>query len=655
MAMPDGRPQRPREPLAAKRRPDRGPLLVALGALLALIAGVLIYLAMRPKPQPVAVQPTAPPPAPVVEAKPEPPPPVAPPVPEVKIAPPQPPPPAPSPPPPEKKPEPPPPPKPAPRPAPPVEAPTGATVGMKSGGRHGEFSKKVAVGPHMKLSAATYFGSPGYEELVEVGSLPDGAIVAFGNAAGPQFPPGPAPAVLGSGRHTGQPAMTTDNRGREHLNPNNPDLAGLIAFFDEELSALKQVVRFDWGVASIRAGMVTGDGQALVVAGRCGPQFGSFARQAGKVQRLPYQAPDPAAGGKRSRPAADPSAPADVYVARFSASGRPEWVWVLEKLNTPPEDFFTDKAGAIYFDVRGLRKLTSDGRELKLLSSRSQDGPRRWLGVDPEDGSAYYGGDRNLPTGREPYRNPFLDKVGPDGKTVWTLWNFPSREIGGNDCRLVSDSSPRSVVFAPDGTMFVGGWSDGGNSVFPRQPTDWRKPAKGMGMGMSTWGMRGANSLCHIMRIDPRKKETEAHMWWTGYLPTWFAEEKARGAPNGLSVRTMKVLASNALAIAGGAGTGLVQTPGCFWQDPVTGDKYGGEYVAVFRPDLTNLLFSSYLPGCSAASLSGCRKGLVIASTSNGKDGTQDRPTATPVLNAIQKEFQGGTDGHILLLAMPPM
>jgi hypothetical protein len=523
---------------------------------------------------------------------------------------------------------------------------------MKSGGRHGEFSKKAAQGPLMKLAAATYFGSASYEEFADVGTLPDGAIVAFGNAWGPGFPGSPAPTVLGSGKHTGQDPMSKDSKGRETLDHNSPDIAGVLAFYSVDLMQLQKVIRFDWGVGSISTGMIAPDGKGIIIAGRCGPAFATLTALAPVSARLPAMPEDPGPPAKRKSKPAEPGTLADVYVARFSPDGRPEWFCVLEKKDTPPQAFFLDRKATLFFDVKGLWRLSPDGKELKLFSPRSASGPRQWLGVDPTDGTAYYGGDNNRPTGREPYRNPFLFKVGPDDKVIWTLWSFPSREIGADDCRLVSDSSPRQMAFFPDGDMLIVGWSDGGNSVFPRQPTNWRQPMKGAGMGMSTWGMRSANQLCHLMRIDPRTQEGKWHAWWTAYTPSWFSDPKFRNAPNGLSIRALKALENGSLAVTGGAGTGLVQTPGCFWEDPTSGEKYGGEYVAVFRPDMTNLEFCSYVPGCTGLALSACRNGVVVASRSRGADG-REKPTASPVLNAVQPEFKGATDGHLLLLRLP--
>jgi len=530
----------------------------------------------------------------------------------------------------------------------------GRNVGIKSGGRHGAYSRKAAAGPHMKLLAATYFGSRGCEEFVDVGTLPDGTIVAFGNAWGPAFPHSPAPVILGRGKHTGQPAMARGRRGRRVPNRKSPDMAGIIVFYSSGLRRIKKVIKLDWGVAGIEAGLVAGDGKGLVVAGRCQAGFRSFSQLARSVKRLPYgpARPDPRRRTRRRRQP-DPAVLCDVYVARLSATGRPEWVWVLEKNNDPPEAIFTDNTGAVYFDANGLHRISPGGGELKLVSTRTGTGQAKWLGVDPNDGTAYYGGDRNTGTGREPWRQPYLYKIDAEGKIVWRLWEFNPREIGGDDCRLVSDSSVRALAFSKDGELLIGGWSDGGNSVFPRQATDWRKRAKGGGMGMETSGMRGANSLAHIMRIDPRTRETKMHAWWACFLPTWFASPRHRGAPNFANIQQMKVLDDGSLAITGSAATGLIQTPGAFWQDPMTGEKHGGEYVAVFRPDLSNLKFSSYLPGCEGVSLGTWRNGVVVVSRSTGTDGRPPKATPSPVRNAIQKGFRGGTDAHIILLENP--
>jgi hypothetical protein len=181
---------------------------------------------------------------------------------------------------------------------------------------------------------------------------------------------------------------------------------------------------------------------------------------------------------------------------------------------------------------------------------------------------------------------------------------------------------------------------------------DWRKPCGSAGMGMETSGMKGANSLAHIMRIDPQTKETKTHTWWAAFIPTWFTSARHRGAPNFANIRRIESLEDGSVAITGSAATGLIQTPNAFWEDPCDGERYGGCYVAVFRPDLTNLRFSSYLPGCEEVGLGRTPKGLLIASRSKGQDSSA-KPTSSPLVNAVQKSFGGKTDAHLILLEGP--
>jgi hypothetical protein len=517
-------------------------------------------------------------------------------------------------------------------------APTGGQEPPESD-RYAKFTFRAAQGPHLKVVAATYFGGEGLEEFVDAGALPDGTLVAFGNAWGPVFNSSPEPRVLGSGKHAGEPATTKDKKGKEQIRWDSPDMAGFVAFYEPGLAKLKQVIRFDWGLASILTGMVSGDGKALVVAGRSTPAFQAWAKEAALFKTQP-----PGAGKTGS----------DVYVARITPDGKAEWVWVLEKNGDPPEQFWSDEAGAVYFDAGGMTRISPDGKELKIISAKTEGKQEYWVGVHPKDGSVFFGGARNTNTGREPYRQPFLYKYDPAGEKKWTLWEPNPKEISSAQGagHLESDSQVRAVEFAPNGDMLVAGWSDGGNSVFPKQATDWRKPAAGAGFGMSSWGMKSANSLGHLMRINYESLETKAHTWWVAYVPANFVEQRSRNAPNHVSLLQLKVLSDGAVAVTGRAATGLIQTPNAFWPDPKDGEKYGGEFVTVFNEDLTQVRFSSYMPGCERVRLGKTAKGVLIASRSKGTDG-YPRATKSPVVNAVQGECKGVCDGHLVLLEMP--
>jgi hypothetical protein len=199
------------------------------------------------------------------------------------------------------------------------------------------------------------------------------------------------------------------------------------------------------------------------------------------------------------------------------------------------------------------------------------------------------------------------------------------------------------------------GWSDGGNSVFTRQPKDLTRGAGQSTGPFTTYGMKSANSLAYLLRIDPKTFEQRSWSYWMAYVPDNFSDAKFRGAPNGVGIDDLKVLPDRRIALTGGAATGLISTPNAFYRH-TSPNKYGGLYAAVLNADFSGLLFSSYLPGYATSAIAPAHKGLVIVGTTRKDDGRTDQPpTPPPVLRPLQKEFAGGEfDGHIILLHSPP-
>ena len=536
-------------------------------------------------------------------------------------------------------------------------APAGAGE-VPCGGRYESYTERAAQGPKMKLVAATYFGGDGQEEFIAARVLPDGTIAAFGNAWGPSFPG--SPLVLGKGEHRGLKAAQTDAKGKSHLAPENPDIAGMIVLYAPDLSSVKRVLRFDWGVASLSAAAATEDGQGLLLSGRSTPAFRTWAKSA-HVRPGP-EAPEPAAGSKA--PKKDP-APAeyegaalsgDVFVARLSPDGALAWAWVFEKHRQPPSEIWVDRAGNVYADLGGMTRISADGASEKLLVPATAGRTAKFLAVDPADGSSFYGGDRNTHTGKEPWRQPYLYKYGPDGEKAWKLWEWAPRSLRDGVTPgvqgEVSDSSPRAMDVGPGGELLVGAWSDGGNSLLLKQPTDATRKVPAAPLSMDCSNMKGANSLAHILRVDGKTLEASMHAFWVAYFPSNFTDARMAGTPNGARIRQLKALPGGGAALVGSAATVLVETPGAFHKYAGDGSGYGGECVVVYDADYSHLLFSSYLPGCENASLWPTPKGIVVVSRSHGDDG-QKEPTKTPVHRALQAEKKGETDAHILLLELP--
>ena len=523
-------------------------------------------------------------------------------------------------------------------------------------GRYEAFTKKAAEGAKMKLLAATFFGGPGNEEFVDVGCLPDGTIVAFGNAWGPARPH-PAAVVLGKGAHRGLACVTTDKRGNKAPRTDDPDMAGMIVFFDGKLRSVVKCVLFDWGVASISAGAVSADGKAVILAGRATEAFAALAKTS-PVSNSFAQPAAPAGGRSRRKPDVGPyvyegvQCVGDAYVLRMALKDhRIEWVWTLKGFQAGPGRCFQDSAGSVYFQRHGLHRIAADGKAAAKLRDGGSYGDQVCVRNVDADGSGFYlAGDRNTSTGREPYRNPVFQRCDQAGQKVYALWEWSSRLIGTDKYRLVSDSSPRHVAFYPNGDPLVAGWSDGGNTVFTRQAKDLDKPVPPMGFGMTAWGMKSANSLAHFMRVDPKTFETKGYAVWVAYVPDDFADKKYRGAPNAASVDRLLVLPSGPVAFTGRAATGLIQTPNSFYKYAHDGQKHGGATFTVFSGDFAKLLFSSYVPGCTGLAAAATPGGVVVVGCSGADGGHMGGP---PVLNAIQAKPAGDLDGHIFLMALP--
>lgn len=533
-----------------------------------------------------------------------------------------------------------------------VERPSG----QDSSGRHGEYSKKLAQAAHCTTTFATYFGSESPEEFVTAVGMEDDSIVACGNAWGPQFPATPVAKVLGQGKHSGKDALSKDKNGHPTVDERSPDRSGMMVTYSPDCKKILQVIRFDWGVASITTAKVNGKG--LVIAGVCGPNFASFAAGVGTKQTIPFEEKVEVKAAKPSRGPKTPKGPMpDVYVAGMNADGTAQWLIVFEKNGDPPDEIFTDSKGRLWFDAKGLRRLESNGTKLTLFNPRTSAGGNvRWLGIHPDGEAAYYGGDRNTNTGAEPYRQPYLYKLDGSDKKLYTLWEPNPKEIGSvpGAAHLESDSSPRAMTFFKDGRMLVAGWSDGGNTVFSHQALDYKLPVSSMGMGMSVWGMKNANSVTNLMLIDDTSQKTVAYTNWMAYIPDWFAEPKNRNAPNFTNVEAIHLTSGGIPVFCGAAATGLIQSPGCYWLDPKDGEKYGGQYVAVFSSNLNNAYFSSYLPGYQETAISSRKKDVLIVGRSMGSDFRAKRPiTPTPTVNALQAKFGGGLDAHLIVLVPP--
>ncbi len=519
------------------------------------------------------------------------------------------------------------------------------SAGQSNAGRYEELTTWAATGPKARVVAATFFGGNGCEEFLAGGQLANGQIVAIGNAWGPDFPASSKARVLGKGSHTGSNPFKVDKKGTNLVY--TCDTAGIVVLHAKDLSGVANAVRLDWGVGRFTTGQIVDGGKSILVAGVGGPGVASVIPKAtaGSVflVKIDGKTLDIVAAvvlDVAADPKADPAT------------------------STLPDRLYVDSTGSIVVPAAtGAYRVSADlNTSARIEGIKGETGTAGVRGVDPNDGSIYFGGDRNTNTGKEPWRQPYLYKFDKDGKRAerqgkpWALWEWPPKSLRDGKSPgqgQVSDSSPRNGIVLANGDLLISGWSDGGNSVFTGQPTDLARGTGAAASPFSVWGMKNANSIGYLMLIDGKSLDMKAWTLWVSYCPDTFPLSRNRGAPNFASIDTICLLADGAVGLSGSAATGLISTPNAFYQHGKSDQKYGGHTATIFSRDFKHLLFSSYMPGNDSVHVAPTRDGMLILGRSRGDDGRQPTPVTTPVINAVQKEKKGDFDGHIVLLELP--
>jgi hypothetical protein len=475
--------------------------------------------------------------------------------------------------------------------------------------------------------AATYFGGPGAEAFVAAGIAADGSVVAVGNAWGPAFPKTGNPAVIGTDRFV--QADIYDKKKR--LNHANPNVAAFVVRYAPGLDGIRSVVRMGWGNASASHATIASDG-TVYLSGRCSEALRAAVGAKAEI------VPPPDGKGKGS----------DLYLAALPPkASAPAWVKIFERAEEasnraerhvrgqPGVRALQRGAGEIVLVAHG-RLYALDLKTKKLREVAPMKGGV--LHAVDADGNAYLGGDENSNTGREPWRKPFLYKVDRAGKVLWEVWRWNSKTVGTDKYRLVSDSSVRHVGFA-QGRMVVSGWSDGGNSVFNRQPTDLDANLKYKGFIDSLWGA-GVGTFSRLMLLENDPPKLLEGSIWCSFLTS-------KNKPNSAAIDAMEVLADGRVVVGGGSSFALVETPDAWVKTFPEGT--GGANVSILSADLKDLLFSTTLPTAErTVALGSAGTRLILACRAKAAEADDARK---PVLvKPLQPKVAGAWDGYLLLV-----
>lgn len=492
-----------------------------------------------------------------------------------------------------------------------------------------------------EVRAATYIGGKGTEWLVSGGFQGDETIVLAGNVLGPvlELPvevkvlgadlpapaePKPVPQLDGKG------APRTDKQGNplwEKPSWRHEGTTGFILRCSGDLKKIISAHRLPWTSGAITSAAVGKDG-AIYIAGRA---TDGIARLHDKAEELEVGPGTNRKDGKC----------AHTFLARLKPDASAvEWVRQLKGPSDAPQLSVTDD-GSVRLAAQDVRTFDPAGKLLATVVVPG--GVKKTSSVSPVDGGIVTGGEHHWPTGREPWRCPTLNIHQPDGRLKYQLYDWGGPYVGLDISRLVSDTAVRFVTHDRDGSILLYAWSDGGNSVMTRQPTDVRTGVNLRGLGITAAGA-GVLSCAYVVRIEPKDFRVTGWTIWLAFGAT--------GKPNSVWIDNLAVAADGSVCVGGRSALGLWQT-----KNKLTDAAPEGEYVAVFDRDLNRVRFCSVVPGAGAAEVSHDRAGWgIVTGTVNGKPralfvGGVAEHEKTPTVNAGQDKFGGGwCDGYAVLL-----
>jgi hypothetical protein len=494
---------------------------------------------------------------------------------------------------------------------------------------------------------ASYLGGAGDEVITGAAFLPDGSLVLAGYVYGAPFDFGVREQVLG--RDTEAPTFQMPQR-RDRPNPphiwQHRDGASFIVRLSRDNRRIEQIVRFPWG-AGVITDLINDDQGNLFVTGQTGRNFealpGSFSLRVVNELRGNHNA----------------------FVARLNPdlSGF-AWGFLLsDEANIAPIMRYIGN-GVVSWVGRHGYHISTRG---EIVNANELQGLGRWnRGVCFKTFGFTTGFERDTNTGWEPWKQPTLHVRDSEGEVTHRLFEWQSHFAGTNWSRLISDSQARVITYDRNGNLIVGGWSDGGNSVWTRVGYDITRSSaqasreilgRPTGLPFSTWGA-GVGSFAHVNRIHTETANPIGYTLLASYL-------LARNAPNSITLHHIDTSPCNNLLIGGASAWGLIETGSTRLnnRDAEANDYIGGDFIMILDEDMRNIRFSSALPGAARvrlhASSSQQGAGMRTASiTRNGRTrvvffGAARFDDSFTPLNPVQPRFGGGDlDGIFVLLDM---
>lgn len=545
--------------------------------------------------------------------------------------------------------------------------------------------------PRLEPIAATTIGGSGVEQVAGAGFGREGDVILFFNTWGPDLPrlTDHENTMIFGGRQRSydRSQRVYIERGTglhgARLNQENTNVAGVVVRCDPNMTEVKSVFAFDYGIARFGppgSCKVAPDG-GLIITGRGQPAFAAQAPQAParslaqerrersayydalraereRVRAAGRRLPELPTGAQRVEQEIKDAKGRVVYIARLSPDAATlEWALLMDEVTRAPSpyiDFHFDQAGWIVFPEHGvLRRLSPDGRRLETVSVAVPEPLDAWA-ASPSIDSMYLAGRGNSETGRggESFASPYITATSLMGEPRWRAWGWSGHLAGLERYRLLG-ASRISAVYPKGNSVIVHATYESADSVLLRDPSDLDAPLTSdpppLVASMFPW--RGAPDANLFIELGARDKRVRCWTHFSAFFPDearpWGHRARRASATRIASVNT---LSDGSLVLTGYSETGLPLTQHA-WARPSARQEYESAYVTILDGDWSVLRFSTYLPAIEEAH-------TVIASDRAilfGNAGERDALSGPPLKRPLQAAFGGAIDAWFALVDLGPL
>ncbi|WP_298817411.1 hypothetical protein [Chloroflexus sp.] len=241
-----------------------------------------------------------------------------------------------------------------------------------------------------------------------------------------------------------------------------------------------------------------------------------------------------------------------------------------------------------------------------------------------------------------------------NGNLVWQRYGFGAAETKG--AGLTADSEGRRLALGADGLLYFAGFTDGGNSIFGRDPANLNRALNSSELIKydaynNPANLSGAKSLAWYGRFDPASG--------TLLRGQWLLTRLSDGKGNSISIRALAAASDGTLLITGDSACCIAGRTGMQLFNQTLGSYELSEpFVLVVNPDFTQRRLWTALaaPGATAGSSPGLSAAITADRIVVGVQFSPNTADTRALITTGNPRFptrNGGKDAYYLIMPRP--